>query len=252
MIRSQPICRRGGDVLEALARFVIRHRRLVLVGWLVLTIFGAFSASQINKRWLDQFSIPGYSAYEANQRTLKTFGTGAQPPHVALFTVKGDVTKDKAIGQTLARFHQQQPQYRIGSYYSTGSRAYVSKDGHTTFATIYPPGKPGFSSDSHTKAVRAAIRNLLPPDVDFHLTGRDALQDSQGESSGGPGVFTEALIGGGGALLILLFVFGTLPAIMMPIFVAIAAILNTYTLTWRSEEHTSELQSRRDLVCRLL
>src|SRR5262249_39512659 len=108
-------------MLERVARFVMHHRRLVVGGWIVLTIFGAFSANEINKRWLDQFSIPGYSAYEANQRALKTFGTGAQPPHVALFTVKGDVTKDAAIGNTLARFHEQYPQYRIGSYYTTHS-----------------------------------------------------------------------------------------------------------------------------------
>jgi putative drug exporter of the RND superfamily len=219
-------------VLERLARFVIHHRKLVVGGWIVLTVFGAFSASAINKRWLDQFSIPGYSAYEANQRVLKTFGSGAQPPHVALFTVKGDVTKDTAIGGALARFHKQFPSYRIGSYFTSGSRAYVSKDGHTTFATIYPPGKPGFNANSHTKDVRNAIRAALPPNVEFHLTGRDALQDSQGESNSGPGVFTEALIGGAGALLILLFVFGTLPAVLMPIMVAIAAILNTFTLTW--------------------
>src|SRR5262249_116313 len=152
-------------------------RKLIVGGWIVLTIFGAFSANEINKRWLDQFSIPGYSAYEANQRVLKTFGSGAQPPHVAVFTVKGDVTKDTAIGDALARFRRQFPSFRVGSYFTTGSRAYVSKDGHTTFATIYPPGKPGFSSNSHTKDVRAAIRDTLPPGVEFHLTGRDALQD---------------------------------------------------------------------------
>ncbi|HZO62636.1 MAG TPA: MMPL family transporter [Gaiellaceae bacterium] len=218
-------------MLEALARFVIRHRRLIVCAWLVLTIVGAFAANAINKRWLDQFSIPGYSAYEANQRTLKVFGTGAQPPHVALFTVDGDVTKNRAIPAALAKFHQESPLYRIGSYYSTKSRAYVSKDGHSTFATIYPPGKPGFSSDSHSGDVRDAIRAALPASVQFHLTGRDALFDSQG-SSEGPSVFTEALIGGAGALIILLFVFGTVPAVLMPIMIAIAAILNTYTLAW--------------------
>src|SRR5581483_8709222 len=39
-------------------------------------------------------------------------------------------------------------------------------------------------------------------------------------------------IGGAGALIILLFVFGTVPAILMPIMIAIAAILNTFTLAW--------------------
>ncbi|HKP19781.1 MAG TPA: MMPL family transporter [Gaiellaceae bacterium] len=218
-------------MLERLARFVIRHRKLVVVGWLLLTILGAFSANQINKRWLDQFSIPGYAAYEANQRTLKVFGSGAQPPHVALFNVEGDVTANRAIPAALASFHEKYPDFRVGSYYSTKSRAYVSKDGHSTFATIYPPGESGFSSESHTGDVRDAIRAALPVGVEFHLTGRDALFDSQG-SSEGPSVFTEALIGGAGALIILLFVFGTIPAVLMPIMIAIAAILNTFTLAW--------------------
>ena len=42
----------------------------------------------------------------------------------------------------------------------------------------------------------------------------------------------EAVIGALGALVILLFVFGTLPAVLMPVVVAMAAILNTFTLVW--------------------
>ena len=40
------------------------------------------------------------------------------------------------------------------------------------------------------------------------------------------------MIGALGALVILLFVFGTLPAVLMPVVVAMAAILNTFTLVW--------------------
>jgi RND superfamily putative drug exporter len=40
------------------------------------------------------------------------------------------------------------------------------------------------------------------------------------------------MIGGFGALIILFFVFGTLPAVLMPILVAVGAILNTFTLVW--------------------
>src|ERR1043166_8433300 len=83
----------SASALAQLARWIMRHRRLIAGAWIVLTIFGAFSASEVSKRWLEQFSIPGFSAYEANQRTLKTFGTGAQPPNVARLRVKGDVTK---------------------------------------------------------------------------------------------------------------------------------------------------------------
>src|SRR5438094_904058 len=53
-----------------------------------------------------------------------------------------------------------------------------------------------------------------------------------GRSSGGSSVLLEGLIGGLGALIILLFVFGTLPAVLMPLVVALAAILNAFTLVW--------------------
>src|SRR5436190_15813163 len=218
-------------MLERLARFVIHHRKLVVGTWLVLTIFGAYSANAINKRWLDQFSIPGYSAYEANQRTLKTFGSGEQPPHVALFTVAGDVTNDKRIGADVAAIPKQFPGFRVASYYSTGSLAYVSKDRHTTFATIYPSGQQTFTSDSRTGDVRDTLERSVPPGVTVHVTGRDALYDSQGGANG-PSVLTEAMIGGAGALVILLFVFGTLPAVGIPLLVAAASILNTFTLVW--------------------
>jgi len=220
----------GPAVLERLAHIVIRRRKLVVAAWIALTLLGAYSTKAVSNRWLDRFSVPGYSAYEANQRTLAAFGSGEQPPHVALFHTSGDITKQKKIGTVLAQIPDQFQGFRVSSYFSTGNRAYVSKDGHSTFATIYPSGNSGFNSSTRAKLVRNFLRNLLPG-VEVHLTGRDALQDSQGSSSG-PSVLTEALIGGAGALVILLFVFGTLPAVLMPIMVAITAILNTYTLVW--------------------
>jgi uncharacterized membrane protein YdfJ with MMPL/SSD domain len=56
-------------MLEHLARFVIAHRRLVLGAWILFIAFGAFSTTRLANRWLEEFSVPGYSAYEANQRT---------------------------------------------------------------------------------------------------------------------------------------------------------------------------------------
>jgi putative drug exporter of the RND superfamily len=220
------------SALAQLARFVMRHRRLVAGTWIALTIFGAFSAAQVSKRWLEQFSIPGFSAYEANQRTLHTFGTGAQAPNIAVIRVKGDVTKSTPARQTLARVSREFPKFRTSSYFTTGSLAYVSDDRHVAFATFYPPGRPSFSSDAHFKELRAALRTAAPPGVETHVTGRDALYDSQGSESGGPSVLTEALIGGVGALVILLFVFGTIPAMLTPILIAVASILNTFTLIW--------------------
>jgi RND superfamily putative drug exporter len=81
--------------------------------------------------------------------------------------------------------------------------------------------------------MRAAAANGLPSGTTVNVTGHDPLEEaSTNGSSGGPSVLAEAMIGGLGALIILLFVFGTLPAVLMPIAVAAAAILNTFTLVW--------------------
>jgi len=201
--------------------------------WIALTLLGAYSANAVSKRWLEQFSIPGYSAYEANQRTLKTFGTGENAPLVAVFHTNGDVTKVTGIKGAIAAAAKQNPGSRVSSYFSTGSKAYVSKDAHTTFAELYPPGNQGFNGTVKIGEARSALKHATPAGVTSYLTGRDALQEaSSGGNTNGPSVLTEALIGGAGALVILLFVFGTLPAVAMPIALAISSILNTFTLIW--------------------
>src|SRR5690242_19563119 len=124
-------------LMTALARLVLAHRRLIVLFWLALTVLGAWSANAVSSRWLEQFSIPGYSAYEANQRTLKTFGTGENASLVAVFQSKGDVRKTTGIKQAVAAAAKANPGSRVSSYFLTGSDAYVSKDRHTTFAELY-------------------------------------------------------------------------------------------------------------------
>jgi putative drug exporter of the RND superfamily len=220
-------------MLERLAHFVIAHRRLVLGAWIFLIAFGVFSTSRLSNRWLEQFSIPGYSSYEANQRVLKTFGNGAQAPDVAVFKSKGDVTKRVELKAALARFERQHPTIRVSSFWSTGNDMFVSRDRHTTFVELYPPGQEGFAAKDELGLVRGAMKAAAPPGVTAHVTGMDALYDSQGSgASNGPGILTETLIGGAGALIILLFVFGTLPAVAMPLAVAAASILTTFSVIW--------------------
>src|SRR2546430_17168097 len=136
-------------MLARLAHVIVRRRRAVIGAWIVLTLFGGFSAGQVSKRWFQSFSIPGYSAYEANQRMLKTFGTGEQAPLVAVFHSSGHVTKATGIERAVEAAAKVNPGSRVSSYFSTGEPVYVSQDRHTTFAQIYPPGRPNFSSSVH-------------------------------------------------------------------------------------------------------
>ncbi len=218
--------------MERLARLVIRHRREVVGAWILLTAFGAFSAAKVSNRWLESFSIPGYSAYESNQRAVKTFGNGEQPPLVAVFHSNGDVTKQTGIADAVAAGQRVLRGSRSSSYFSTHNNAYVSRDRHTTFAEIYPAGQGGFNALVNIPQTRKQIQAATPAGVTANLTGRDPIYEAASSDTNGPSILGEAVIGGLGALIILLFVFGTLPAVAMPLLVAIASILNTFTLVW--------------------
>src|SRR3954449_5373393 len=114
-------------MLERLAHLVTRHRRKVIVAWIALTLFGAFAAGQVSKRWTESFSIPGYSAYEANQRTAEQFGTGLRPPKLVVFHTRGDATQSAPIRAAMTRAAAVDPAARTSSFFSTGSLAYVSR-----------------------------------------------------------------------------------------------------------------------------
>src|SRR3989442_13809103 len=90
-------------MLARLTHVIARRRWYVIGAWLVLTVFGAYSAGQGSKRWVQSFSIPGYSAYEANQRMLKQFGTGQRTPNGTVFRTNGDATKSDAIRAAMDR-----------------------------------------------------------------------------------------------------------------------------------------------------
>ena len=126
------------------------------------------AAGRLSDRWFQSFSIPGYSAYEANQRTLKAFGSGEQPPLVAVFTTPGrDVTTVSGIRAAIdAGRAQIKGPGRVGSWFDSHSDAYVSKDRHTMFATLYPPGNATFTTQPPIDEVRAALKRAAPPGVE--------------------------------------------------------------------------------------
>jgi len=220
-------------MLARLAHVIARRRWYVIGAWMALTVFGAFAAGQVSKRWYQSFSIPGKSAYEANQRTFKVFGTGVRPPNVVVYHTSGDARTSDAIRESMQRAAATAPGSRSSSWFSTHNEMYVSKDHHTTFMNVYPAGQSTFSSTSGAKQMRAAAAKGLPAGTTVQVTGHDPLEEaSQNGQGGSSSVLVEAMIGALGAIVILFFVFGTLPAVLMPIVVAAAAILNTYTLVW--------------------
>ena len=220
--------------MERLANYVVDHRRIVIGVWIVLTAFGAFSAAQVADRWLEDFSIPGASGYEANQRAVAKLGNGEVFPYVVVLRADEDVTKVPGVETATEKVAAANPGSRVSSFFNTGDDVYVSADRKVMFANIYAAGQYTFEPRD-LEPTKKALAAALPAGVDGYLTGIDALYAEASETGGEtepPSVLVEALIGGVGALVILLFTFGTLPAIAMPLLIAIASILNTFSLIW--------------------
>ncbi len=214
--------------MNALSKAVIRGRWVIVIAWIGLTVAGAMAAGKLADRWFQEFSIPGYSAYEANKRTIDTFGTGRQYPQIAVFQVpSGDIRDQPGIEKAIAAGAAVNEGSRVSSWFQTRSDAFVSEDGKTMVALIYPAGEANFTVVLPIEETRKAIAQAAPEGVTTHLTGVDAIFQSQGEAAG-PSVLFETLLGAIGALVILLFVFGTLPAVLVPMLVAAVSILTTF------------------------
>ena len=62
--------------MSVLARFVIAHRRWVLLAWLLLAVAGGYAAPKATSALSYDFGLPGQHGYEANQQVVQQFGSG--------------------------------------------------------------------------------------------------------------------------------------------------------------------------------
>jgi RND superfamily putative drug exporter len=224
--------------MASLTRFSLAHKRLVVLAWLLVAVVGIASASKATKAFSDQYSVPGREGYEANTAIARTFGNGGDtPPLVPVITLRAGTSVDSAtvrrgLTEVAARIEHAIPHIRIASYASTGNRAFVSRDGHTTFLLAYPPREPGSfgQSPKAVNAARAALRGVRVAGAPVHLSGLDPLGASAGQK-GGLGLLAEGLLGGLGALLVLAFVFASLMA-FLPLLVALISIMTSFLLVW--------------------
>ncbi|HEX3452881.1 MAG TPA: hypothetical protein VHS26_06210, partial [Solirubrobacteraceae bacterium] len=222
--------------MASLTRWVLAHKRVVVVFWVVLTLVGVFSAPSATKALKQKFSVPGKEGWVTNQQIARDFhGTGGNnSPLLPVVTLApGQTVQSPGVRAGLraveARLEQALPGSRVASYATTGSRAFVSKDDRTTFILAYPRPDPKQAFNDNPEAAKAAtraLRGMTVAGAPVHVTGFDALSVQSGGGNG-PGVLVEALLGGFGALVVLAFVFASFLAIV-PIMMAIVSILTTF------------------------
>jgi RND superfamily putative drug exporter len=226
--------------MASLTRWVLAHKRTVVIFWVVLTLIGMGSASSATKSLKQKFSVPGKEGFVTNQQIAHNFhGTGGNgDPLLAVVTLPSGTSVSAPVveGELRAiesRLRRTLPGTRLAGYASTHNPAFLSSDRHTTFVIAYPPPDPKQAFEANPEAAKhatAALAGATVAGAPVHLTGFDALSVQSGGGKG-PGVLLEAMLGGFGALLVLAFVFGSFLAIV-PILMAIVSILTTFLVVW--------------------
>jgi RND superfamily putative drug exporter len=224
--------------MTSLTRWVLAHKRTVVIAWIAFTVAGLAAAGPATDALKAEFSIPDKESWKTNSAIAERYGTtrnGGTPLLPVVVLPEGQTVSSPEVRADLrrldVRLERALPGARIASYASTGDRTFVSNDGRTVFALVYPRPDPDGQFGENRAAVRAAtaaLEGFRVAGEPVRLTGFDALAEDSGESAG-PGVLAEAVIGGAGALLVLAFVFASTLAVV-PLVMAFISIMTTFVL----------------------
>ena len=216
--------------MDRSARFVLRHRWWVVGFWLIALLAGGFAAGKVPDRLSFDFSLPGQEGYETEVKLAESYNIAAYAGYIPVFTApEGEKIADhKADLQAVADKLRALPGsgVKVVDYASTGNPKFITNDGRSAFALVYAPQPQGFTdplADVFDPAVQAAAAEH---NLTVKVTGYNQLAAGSDDSDG-PSVFVETLLGGVGALFVLLFVFASFLA-LVPLMIAVVSILSTF------------------------
>lgn len=234
--------------MSAITRFVLRHKALVAMFWVMVAAAGAMTISGTTHRMTNSFSMPG-QAFRVDSQILRLYGNGGnQAPYIPVITLPAGqkVTSPAAAARTRAVFDAVRaavPGVRIADYATTHNRVFVTRDGRSTYALIYVAPQDNFTGTNTLGAkISRAVTAAAPRGWRVGVTGADLLAAGKpATTSKGTGVMAEAMIGAVGALAILTLVFASFLA-FLPLVVGVVSVLATFLLVGGLTEVTAVSQ----------
>jgi RND superfamily putative drug exporter len=228
--------------MQALTRFVLRHKLVVAVFWLLIAAAGIATIGGTTHRMTNSFAMPG-QAFKVDNQIAATYGNGgSQTPYVAVLTAPtGQKVTTPAVaataGRAFASLHRL-PHARIADYATTGDKAFNTRNGAVTYALVYTPAVSGFGGPNMAPAIQHSLSAAVPRGWHVGITGEQLLSAGAPSSHKGTGIMAEAMIGAIGSLVILALVFASFLAIL-PLLIGGVSVLATFLLVGGLTEVTS-------------
>ena len=231
--------------MPALTRFVLRHKLLVALFWVAVAAAGVMTISGTTHRMTNNFAMPGQAFRVDNQIAAQYGNGGSQTPYLPVITVAaGQRVTDPAVaaatGRAFAAVARAVPDVRIADYYTTHDRAFVTRDGRSTFALVFTAPVTGFGGPSLGPVIQHAVASAVPSGWHTGVTGAQLLQNGK-PAAKGTGVMAEVMIGSVGALVILALVFASFLA-FLPLIIGGISVLATFLIVGGLTEVTGVSQ----------
>jgi putative drug exporter of the RND superfamily len=213
-----------------MAPFILRHKLLVVVAWIVLSGASIATIGQLGPRLDYTYTTPGEPGYEANLEITERFGLDAEfEATLPVLQLPEGLTMDSptaraAAAATFDAAYQAGP-LAVVDYANTGDPIFNLDGGKATWALISIPNPdygPGKGIEGRMPRV---LHKATPAGYTLTMTGFAQLLSNTGPSKGN---LMQGIIAGAGlAFLTLFLVYGS-PIAILPIVMAIPAICVTF------------------------
>jgi RND superfamily putative drug exporter len=210
-------------MLERLARFCYRRRRLVVLGWVAALVIVSFLSKTAGGKDTTKFTLPGTESQQAVDLLKARFPARSGDTADIVFAAPGaggvDAVRSRIVAAVAAAQRANPHISSIISPFDPQGARQVSADRHIAFAEVHLDVSSNDLPKSAGPGIEAAARAAAEPGPGLQLAFGGFLFASRTPPGG-----TEA-VGLLAGVIILLIAFGSLLAMAMPLFIAVFSIV---------------------------
>ena len=218
--------------------FVLRHKLLVILAWLVVSFFGYSTLGQLGPRLDYTYATPGQVGFDSGVKITERFGIDpAFEAEIPILQLPAGVSMSTPQGQALAHktfeAARRAGPVAIQDFTTTHDSRFIIDGGRAAWALISVPNPDYGAGAGIEERLPRVLNTAAPPAAKLDLTGYAQMLSNTGPTSAT--IVESLLVGGVLALVILGVVYGS-PIAILPIAMAIpsmlAAFLCTISLTY--------------------
>lgn len=213
-----------------MTRFILNHKGLVVLAWVLLSIIGLRTMGLIGPRLDYAYTTPGQPGFESNLKIARRFGIDpAFESEMPVLRLPSGITMGSPQGRAMAAgtfdAARRAGPLIVQDYATTGDSRFILDGGRAAWALISIPNPdhgPGAGIEGRLPRALAAA---APPGASLTLTGYAQMLSNQGPNAAN--MLKGVIIGGVLALVVLFFVYGS-PIAVLPIIMTVPSMLVTF------------------------